>query len=535
MPILHRRSSETHLIRWVCSALFVLLVPAIPALASFEPVTCRNSFTQQQEIAEGNKVALTIYQQMPILPENDPVTRYVQQLGARLVQSAPLAPGVTQQWPFNFHVVASQDINAFALPGGSIFVNLGTVQAAETEAQLAGVMAHEISHVVMRHSTCNIGKQRTKSLEYGLGQIASQIFLGNGAAGQLAQAGIGGAASLDMLHMSRDDEKQADLLGVNILNNAGYDPRGLPQFFETIKAKYGAGGAQFLSDHPNPGNRTQYVDQEIATLAPRSNPLVTTAQFRQVHAIAMQRHALSGEEVKAGSWKGSGQYASRPGANGSVISSTPVNQTQQSGGTQQQGGTQQGGGTQQQGGTQQGGGTQQAAQAIRPLSRAQLGLGSRMQRLQADRFALRFPSTWQQSTDQTGTVTLAPSGGAGSFGLAYGVVVSVEKQDGNGVSDAQSLSQATSALAQRFGQNSGPTVTSNITSRQVAGRPADSVYLRGSSPVNDGGAQLAERDWLVTIARQDGDLLYLVFVAPERDFNTLQPTFNAILASVQPQ
>ncbi len=95
---------------------------------------------------------------MPVLPDADPVSRYVQQLGARLVEYAP-----GYKWPYNFHVVNVEDINAFALPGGSIFVNVGTIQAAETEAQLAGVMAHEISHVAQRHSTCNITKQRRRA------------------------------------------------------------------------------------------------------------------------------------------------------------------------------------------------------------------------------------------------------------------------------------------------------------------------------------------------------------------------------------
>lgn len=226
-------------------AIALVLMGGVRGCAAFEPVTCKNSYTQAQEIAEGNKVALLVYRQMPVLPASDPVTRYVQNLGARLVQFAPQAPGVAEQWPFNFHVVASAEINAFALPGGSIFVNLGTVQAAETEAQLAGVMAHEISHVVMRHSTCNMARAQRRGLLYGLGAIGSAVLLGDGAVGGLAQAGIGMGQNLDMLHMSRGDESQADLLGVDILYDAGYDPRGLPQFFETIQAKYGAGGAQF--------------------------------------------------------------------------------------------------------------------------------------------------------------------------------------------------------------------------------------------------------------------------------------------------
>src|SRR6185312_11560501 len=107
----------------------------------------------------------------------------------------------------------------------------------------------------------------------------------------------------------RDDEKQADLMGTDILYDAGYDPRGLPQFFETIQAKYGAGGAQFLSDHPNPGNRTEYVNAEIATLPPRQGGAVTTPEFARVHALAMTEHTYAAKDVQAGVWKRTGQYA----------------------------------------------------------------------------------------------------------------------------------------------------------------------------------------------------------------------------------
>jgi predicted Zn-dependent protease len=209
-----------------CAFLAALLLPTpLAGWARYIPHPCKNAFTEQQEITEGQKAAQEVFKQMPILPDSDPVSQYVQQLGARLVQQAP-----GYKWPYNFHVANVEDINAFALPGGAVFVNLGTIQAAETEAQLAGVMAHEISHVAQRHSTCNITKQQMPSLLAGLGQIAAGIALG-GAAGAVVQQGIGLTAGLSFLRMSRDAEKQADLMGTDILYDAGYDPRALPQFF----------------------------------------------------------------------------------------------------------------------------------------------------------------------------------------------------------------------------------------------------------------------------------------------------------------
>jgi beta-barrel assembly-enhancing protease len=258
---------------------------------------CKNNIPPEKQIELGQKAAQQVLQQMPVLPDSSPITQYVQALGQKLVANAP-----GYRWPYNFHVVNVDAINAFALPGGAIFVNLGTIQAADTEAQLAGVMAHEIAHVVLQHSVCNLVKQQRVGIFAGIGQIASGVLLGS-AVGAIAQQGIGLTAGLGFLKMSRDAEKQADLEGVGILYDSGYDPRGMPQFFETIQAKYGQGGAQFLSDHPNPGNRTEYINQEIETLGPHDHYIANTPEFRGIHKQAEQIHAYTQKEVSSGVWK----------------------------------------------------------------------------------------------------------------------------------------------------------------------------------------------------------------------------------------
>ena len=469
-------------------------VPA--AWARFQPVTCKNAFTIEQEQTEGAKVAAQVYRQMPVLPDSDPVSQYVQRLGAKLVAQTP-----GYRWQYNFHVVASEDINAFALPGGSIFVNLGTIQAAETEAQLAGVMAHEISHVVMRHSTCNITKQQKKSLWYGLGQLAAGAVIG-GDLGSVAAQGIGSVAGLDFLRMGRDAEKQADLLGAGILYDAGYDPRGLPQFFETIQAKYGAGGAQLLSDHPNPGNRTEYVNAEIATLPRRNDATVTTPEFTRVHGVALEKKALSAKEVQAGTWRRSGLYASAAGAGPGVVPTAAGSVSQMA-----------------------------TAGAVRLKAAALANCGSLL-RFQGSRFSVDYPPCWKASSDQSGGATLGPSEGLIGGGVTYGVVVGVVKQDRDGVSDDASLQSATAALVQRLSkQNGGLQQLGELKALTLGSQRARAVELRGRSAVVDAGAQLAERDWLVTVARPDGDLNYIVFVAPEPDFETLRPVFTAMMQS----
>lgn len=139
-------------------------VPELP-----NPGTTRISREQQQQL--GSQAAAEVYKQMPMLPDNSPETQYVRQLGQRLAATIP----PEYSWPFRFHVVAQKEINAFALPGGEMFVNIGTITAATNEAELAGVMAHEMSHVYMQHSAKQMEKAQ---LTQGLAGLAGAI-LGN--------------------------------------------------------------------------------------------------------------------------------------------------------------------------------------------------------------------------------------------------------------------------------------------------------------------------------------------------------------------
>ena len=172
-----------------------------------------------------------------------------------------------------------------------------------------------------------------------------------------------------------------------------------------------------------------------------------------------------------------------------------------------------------------------------PLTGDQLGLRDRMTRVQAAQFSIAYPASWSHSSGNNasasgaGGLTLAPPGGAGEFGLAYGAILSVQVQGGNGVSDPAALMQASNAYAAQLAQTHGLTAEGAATTLTVAGQPATARYFRGSSPV---GGQ-AERDWLVTVARPDGDLDTLIFVAPANQFALLQPVFSNMLASFHPQ
>lgn len=523
----------------LCNAFVaVLLALAIsaPTYAQFRPVTCNNSFTQQQEIDEGNKVVAEVYKQMPVFPDSDPIARYIQQLGARLAAVAPLTPGLTQQWPFRFHLVDSEDVNAFALPGGTMFVNLGAIQAAETESQLVGVMGHEMSHVILRHSTCNLSKQQKRSMWYGLAQLGAAVALG-GNGGSLAAEGIGMGAQLDFLRMSRDDEKQADLLGVQIAHNAGYDPRGLPQFFEIIQAKYGKGSAQFLSDHPNPGNRAEYVNQEIALLPPLEHPVKSSPQFVAIHNQIQGMQALSAENLKSGSWKGTGRYATTPGdASGSAP--LPVSAQVPSAATPEVAHAPKPVGPQHTP-LPKPDETSQAPPAnptgpadAGRLPAEELAAESHLVPVTLPNGSIDAPPTWRMTTQPGGSVAVAPRRAAGAFGISYGVLIGTSTDKGN---SAAALTVASDRLSRQLlkGHNLKPNgIPSNL---QVAGKVAIARELSGTSPVSDGGSPLPERAWLITLPSSAGTTVWLIFVAPQSDFDTLQPLYDSMLLTFKPQ
>jgi Zn-dependent protease with chaperone function len=471
------------------AALLLLLFGAIPrAEARYVPQTCKNGFTVEQEITEGQKLEAKVLKSMPVLPDSDPVSVYVRNLGNRLVTFAP-----GQKWPFRFHVVREKDINAFALPGGPIFVNLGTIQAAENEAQLAGVMAHEISHVVQRHATCNLTKQQKQTPFWVLGQIAAQVVL-PGSLGEVASSGIGTVAGLGFLKMSRDAERQADLLGTDILYDAGFDPRGMVQFFEVIQGKYGQGGAQFLSDHPNPGNRSAYVSDEIATLPPRARSIQTSEAFKTMKKRADDMQTYTAQQVANGTWKRQVPNENLPvDGKAAPASWTPAGD---------------------------------------------------WRTLEQPQYTITYPSNWHVYAppgDQSGSVTIAPQNGLevaenGQGAVIYGVVIdaySPSTPTSAAPAGRADLGQSMQQLLQKL-QADNPQMRVNVGIRELSvnGRPARDIETSNSSSGN-AAAKFDEHDWIVAVQQPDGQLRYVIFVAPSGEFEQLRPTFERILRTLQ--
>ena len=250
------------------AALFAVLAVSLTGTAAQTVIKVpKNRFTPEQDVKLGLEGAAEVRQQYPIISD-EKVARYLTQLGDRLVAHAPSELN-NAAYKYSFTPVNLKEINAFALPGGPMFVHRGMFEAAAAEGEVVGVMAHELSHVLLRHGTANASKAQNPWLQ--LGQLAGAVggaMVGGGIGSAIAQGSQFGLGTL-LLKYSREYEKQADLLGAQIMAKAGYDPRQLAHMFETIEKESkssGGGTPQWMSSHPNPGNRTVYITKEAETL-----------------------------------------------------------------------------------------------------------------------------------------------------------------------------------------------------------------------------------------------------------------------------
>lgn len=453
----------------VTALLLAVLISAPPEVfARYQPTHGSDMYTAEQEIQIGQQAAAQTNRQYPVLPESSPITQYVQRIGAKLAAHAP-----GEKWPFSYHVINQKEVNAFALPGGPIYINVGTIQAADNEAQLAGVMAHETSHVVQRHATKAATKEQYAQV--GLGILGALI--GRGIGGQLAALGTQFAVGSYFLKNSRANETEADLIGTDIMYDTGYDPHQMAVFFEKLEKEGGARGPQFLSDHPNPGNRYQAVSKEVATLPRKSNYIVNTPEFDQIHQQALGMKALTAQQIAQ---------------------------------------------MQKQGGSGAGGGAMNTPTGI--------SASSNYKQLNHNAFVVDYPDNWQVFGDQSSAVTIAPQGGVSQDAVAYGVMINAfEPEEGR-----SGLDDATHQLMQQLHQsNPDMKQVGNDENIKVNGMNGKSVDFISSSPLQDNqGRRPRERDWLVALqSPTNSEVLYLVFVAPQHDFDRLRPTFEHILRS----
>jgi len=234
-----------------------------------------NLFSLEREISLGKALAQEVERSSKLV--DDPiVTEYVNRLGQNLVRNSDA------RVPFTIKVIDSDEVNAFALPGGFFYVNSGLILHAQEESELAGVMAHEIAHVCARHGT----KNATKGELMQLASIPAMIFIPYSVAGYAMYQGLNLAIPLTFLKFSRDAEREADFLGLQYMYKAGYDPNSYVTFFERIQAdeKRRPGTIpKVFSTHPPTPDRIENTQKEIARILPaKQEYLVTTSEFDSV-------------------------------------------------------------------------------------------------------------------------------------------------------------------------------------------------------------------------------------------------------------
>ena len=271
MGVACRQRSDARYLAAIALALFILP----PAMAwSVEPLEFKpgfNLFSVRLEMQLGKESAEKVEKAYPLV--SDPqVLRYINELGRRL---ASLAPNNNSEYAWAFKVINSSDINAFALPGGYVYLNRGAIEAAENEAQIAGVMAHESGHVVMRHGTHEASQALLAQAPLAI--LESILGREGSLTARLAEMGVDSM----LLKNSRSSESQADQVGMYILYQAGYDPHAMAQFFEIIEKKYPQKTIQFFSDHPVPENRIKAVDREIPLLGPAKEWKTDSPEFQE--------------------------------------------------------------------------------------------------------------------------------------------------------------------------------------------------------------------------------------------------------------
>jgi predicted Zn-dependent protease len=253
----------------------ILLIGLVSFLASkeYNPITNEEqyvSLTPEQEIALGLEAAPQMIQQFGGLYPDDELQAYVDRVGARIVRESAASQ---TEYQFAFHLLADpQTINAFALPGGQIFITEALFERLQSEGQVAGVLAHEVGHVVARHSAQQIAKSELTGSVIGAVVIAASDpeHPAQGVAAAQVATVVG---QLVNMKFGREDELQSDQLGVRFMAEAGYDPRSLIQVMQILAE---AGGPQrppeFFSTHPNPENRIQEIEAAIRAAYPNGVP-----------------------------------------------------------------------------------------------------------------------------------------------------------------------------------------------------------------------------------------------------------------------
>jgi Zn-dependent protease with chaperone function len=451
----------------------VITLTATTVAAQTKVTPPKNKYTPQQDVEIGREAAAEVRKEYPIM-NDDQIEGYLERLGDRLVEAAPRELN-NPVFQYSFSPVNLKDINAFALPGGPMFVNRGMIEAASSEAEVAGVMAHELAHVLLRHGTANATKAQGFQIGALAGAIAGAVI--GGGWGQVIQQGSQFGLGTWLMKYSREYERQADLIGAQIMARAGYDPRALAHMFETIQKQGGNGGPEWLSSHPNPGNRTQYINQEAAQLKIGNRP--SEAGFQQVRSRlkSMAPARTMAEIERSGGMGGSGGGRST-GSVGRIGEAVPAPSRQ-----------------------------------YRTVQGGQL-------------FTVSVPSNWQPVSSNN-SIKYVPQNAYGEYEgqttLTHGVELGVAR------ASSRDLNEATQTLIDGFVRgNDGMRLAGREEYGRLSGRNAIVTPLEGRSAL--GGV---ERVDVYTTMLANGDMFYLLTVVPEREAGNYGQAFNRVVTSVR--
>lgn len=482
----------------VGSALLALMLGA--ALAAAAPTVVKpgfSIFSVEQDVEIGHQSAVQVEKHLPML--NDPAAqRFVSALGARLAAQAP-----GPRFAYRFKLANRPDLNAFALPGGNIYIHRGLLDQVRSEGELAGVMAHEIAHVALRHPTNQASKAYLA--QAGLGVLGG-LLTGRASASTNQIIGAIGGFGMNTLFLkfSRSAETQADIVGAQIMARAGYDPVEMARFFAYMDRKAGGSpgaAATFLSSHPAPADRETRVQQEVALIGGVSS----RAPIGTLVAVQTQLRRLPAAPA-----------ASQP-ATGTAVTSTGRAATT--------------------------GSSARTALAIeRPSARYRL--------YRARDLSLRIerPENWTATAHPRGFgVTLTPRGGIttgprGRRSVACGVIVNHYVPFDGTVSAGQpdpraaqpgagTLEEATDDLVRqvRVAHPHLDHVEGSERRATVSGATSLTMRLAGRSPETGGN----ERVTAVTRQLPDGHVVYVLMIAPADTYRALEPTFEHMLHTLQ--
>jgi Zn-dependent protease with chaperone function len=514
------------------SATLLAAFLALPlgVLAQTRVIAPKNPYSPAKDVELGRQAAQQAERQMPLL--NDSATQaYVERVGRRLAEAIP--PEFQHpEFHYTYKVVNVSDVNAFALPGGFTYVNRGLIETAQNEAQLAGVVAHEISHVALRHGTAQVAKAQKYQVGSVLAQIAGAVIGGGagaavGAAGQL---GIGAA----FLRYSRDYERQADMLGAQIMARAGYDPHELANMFRILEQIGGKAGPEWLSDHPNPGNRFEAINHE-ADLLNVQNAERDTQDFHRIQArLRDMPRARSMSEIgrNNGRYPDSRRYPQDNDQNYPDSRRYPQDDDQtypnsrrypQDSDRRDTSAPRYPDDTDRTDRDARRYPRDTDAAAARNVSSP----SSRYRTYDAGAVRISVPDNWREIRTDNNEVTYAPEGGYrtqdGNVAFTHGAQIELTPTSN------RNLQAATNELLDSLSQDNANLRRSGAPWRTtVDAREALAVSLRNVSEVTG----RPETVTLLTTFTNNGDLLYVIFVAPTDEYGNYQSAFDHIARSL---